>query len=187
MWCLLRLQHLQFYDPWVCREGLSSISFSGEVCFHTPECVWKAPSAGRLQAGGGVRVLTMSYFQPEQNCCCWNTLICVSKRKVLSQCHTQYLMPHYSMMFSHIKTVCPLPDAESWKIVLYMQPLLTSQICCERNAIVHFAGINYLNDFITILKWPILRISSLFCDVNSIPFQHFYSITRGMGEKIQHR
>lgn len=169
----------------VCPQFLSQVKF-----VFIPQSVYERhlQLAGcRLQAGGGVRVLTMSYFQPEQNCCCWNTLICVSKRKVLSQCHTQYLMPHYSMMFSHIKTVCPLPDAESWKIVLYMQPLLTSQICCERNAIVHFAGINYLNDFITILKWPILRISSLFCDVNSIPFQHFYSITRGMGEKIQHR
>lgn len=49
--------------------------------------------------------------------------LCLKEK--LSQCHTQYLMPHYSVMFSHIKSVCPLPDAESWKIVLYMQPLLT--------------------------------------------------------------
>ncbi len=75
------------------------------------------------QAGGGVGVLMTSYFQPEQNCRC---LICVSRRKVLSQCPTQYLMPRYSVMFSHIKTVYPLPDAESWKLYCTgMQPLLT--------------------------------------------------------------
>lgn len=94
------LKHLQFYDPWVCREGLSSISFSGEVCFHTPECVWKAPSAGRLQAGGGVVVLTMSYFQPEQNCLCWNTLICVSRRKILSQCHAYISCPPDILLYT---------------------------------------------------------------------------------------